>query len=290
MRNFNLNQCWSSLIIEELIRNEVDYFCLAPGSRSASLAVAVAQNSRAKSFVLFDQRALAFHALGYASATRKTCAVITTSGTAAANLFPAIIEASKKKLPLVILTADRPPELRATGANQTIDQVKMFGEYVRWHFDMPCPTTDIPANFVLTTVDQAVFRANGELKGPVHINCMYREPLFEGRDRSGPVPADLKYWQNARTPYTSYVTAEKKLGVDTVNELAQKIRGIKQGIIVVGKLVGPREQKSVLALSEKLNWPVFADVTSGLRLGCTHKNVISYFAQIFLSPRFKKSL
>src|SRR3989338_1699783 len=249
MRNFNLNQCWSSLIIEELIRNGVEYFCLAPGSRSSPLAVAVATNPRAKSFVHFDERALAFHALGYASATRKTCAVITTSGTAAANLFPAIIEASKKKLPLIILTADRPPESRATGANQTIDQVKIFGEYVRWQFDMPCPTTDIPANFVLTTVDQAVFRANGELKGPVHINCMYREPLVGNRRES--VPAELKCWQNSRTPYTAYVTAEKKLGVDTVNELAQKIRGIKQGIIVVGKLVGPRSEEHTSELQSQ---------------------------------------
>ena len=286
----NINSLWSSLIIEELIRNGVDYFCLAPGSRSSPLAVAVATNPRAKSFVHFDERALAFHALGYVSAARRACAVITTSGTAAANLFPAIIEASKKKLPLVILTADRPPELRHTGANQTIDQVKIFGEYVRWQFDMPCPTTEIAPGFILTTIDQAVFRANGELKGPVHINCMYREPLFEGRDRSRAVPADLKHWQNAGVPYTSYVTARKNLGADTVDAIAQKIRGIKQGIIVVGKLAGPGEQKSVLALAEKLNWPVFPDVTSGLRLGDSHKNVIHYFDQILLSPAHPRSV
>lgn len=281
----NANHLWSSLIIEELIRNGIEYFCLAPGSRSSPLAVAVATNPRAKSFVHFDERALAFHALGYASATRKACAVITTSGTAAANLFPAIIEASKKKLPLVILTADRPPELRYTGASQTIDQVKMFGEYVRWQFDMPCPTTDIPANFVLTTIDQAVFRANGELKGPVHLNCMYREPLTPAKKGTGmSVPYVLKRWQTARTPYTSYVTSERKLGADTMDEIAEQIRGIKNGVIVVGKLAGPREQKSVLALAEKLNWPVFADVTSGLRLGNSHKNVIHYFDQILLSP------
>ena len=285
MKNLNLNQFWSSLIVEELIRNGVDYFCVAPGSRSSPLAVAVAANPRAKSFVHFDERALAFHALGYASATRKACAVITTSGTAAANLFPAIIEASKKKLPLVILTADRPPEFRATGANQTIDQIKIFGEYVRWFFDLPCPTTDIPPGFVLTTIDQAVFRANGELKGPVHLNCMYREPLFEnGRDSSRAVPADLKYWQDSRTPYTSYFcsgdTYQKERYVSP--EIEEKIRGIKRGVIVVGKLASMAEQKNVLALAEKLNWPVFADVTSGLRLGCPHKNVIHYFDQILL--------
>ena len=281
MKNSNLNQCWSSLIIEELIRNGVDYFCLAPGSRSSPLAVAVAQNSKAKSFVHFDERALAFHALGYTSATRKACAVITTSGTAAANLFPAIIEASKKKLPLVILTADRPPELRYTGANQTIDQVKIFGEYVRWQFDMPCPTDTIPANFVLTTIDQAVFRASGELKGPVHINCMYREPLVDVGDRSRPVPTELKRWYNARTPYTRYIVSQKKL--DSLDEIIARIKKIKRGVIVVGKLALAAEGRSVLALAEKLNWPVFPDVTSGLRLGNSHKNVIFYFDQILLT-------
>ncbi|MBI5025046.1 MAG: 2-succinyl-5-enolpyruvyl-6-hydroxy-3-cyclohexene-1-carboxylic-acid synthase [Candidatus Omnitrophica bacterium] len=274
----NINCLWASLIVEELIRSGVDCFCLAPGSRSSPLAVAVAENPRAKSFVHFDERALAFHALGYTSATRKACAVITTSGTAAANLFPAIIEASKRKLPLVILTADRPPELRYTGANQTIDQVKIFGEYVRWQFDMPCPTTEIAPGFILTTIDQAVFRANGELKGPVHINCMYREPLF----KKGAASFFLKHWQKTRAPYTSYISAQKKLGTDTINEIAKRIRGIKQGIIVVGKLAGAREQKSVLALAERLNWPVFPDVTSGLRLGNSHKNVIHYFDQILL--------
>lgn len=282
----NANHLWSSLIVEELIRNGVEYFCISPGSRSSPLAVAVATNPRAKSFVHFDERGMAFHAIGHASAKRKACAVITTSGTAAANLLPAIVEASKKKLPLIVLTADRPPELRATGANQTIDQIKIFGEYVRWQFDMPCPTTDIPANFVLTTVDQAVFRANGELKGPVHINCMYREPLFEKVGNGfKPFPAELKHWQNARIPYTSYFrsgdTYQKERDVSP--EIAEKIRGVKCGVIAVGKLASSAEQRSVLALAEKLGWPVFVDATSGLRLGNSHKNVIHYFDQILLS-------
>ena len=157
--NININFLWSSLIVEELIRNGVDYFCLAPGSRSSPLAVAVAENPKAKSFIHFDERGLGFYALGMTSATKQPCAIITTSGTAVANLFPSIIEASKKKLPLIILTADRPPELRFTGANQTIDQVKIFGDYVRFFFDLPTPTEDIRPEFVLTTIDQAVARA-----------------------------------------------------------------------------------------------------------------------------------
>lgn len=276
----NMNDLWAFLIVEELIRNDVDYFCLSPGSRSAPLAVALAQNRRAKSFVHFDERGMAFHALGYVSATGKACALITTSGTAVGNLFPAVVEASKKKLPLILLTADRPPELRACGAHQTIDQVKIFGEYVRWHFDMPCPAADIPPSFVLTTIDQAVFRAQGELKGPVHVNCMFREPLFNGREQACLFPTQLKCWQNTRAPYTSYFATPGNINEDVANTVVREVRAIKRGIIVAGKLTGSQERESVLTLAEKLNWPVFPDVSSGLRLGCRHKNVIPYFDQI----------
>src|SRR5208283_1917503 len=107
----------------------------------------------------FDERGLAFHAMGYAAAAQKPAVLICTSGTAAANFFPAVIEASKKKLPLIILTADRPPELRATGAMQTIDQAGLYGKYPQWATDMPCPDTKIPPEFVLTTTDQAWYQA-----------------------------------------------------------------------------------------------------------------------------------
>ena len=172
----NINHCWASLMVEELTRLGADYFCVAPGSRSSPLVIAVAQNKNAKSFVHFDERGLAFHAMGYAAATQKPAMLICTSGTAAANFFPAVIEASKKKLPLIVLTADRPPELRQTGAAQTIDQVGIFGKYTQWATDMPCPDTNIDPQFVLTTMDQAWYQAMRN-RGVVHINCMFRQPL-----------------------------------------------------------------------------------------------------------------
>ena len=126
----NINYLWADLMIEELIRNGVNTFCISPGSRSSALTMAVANNPKAKSLIHFDERGSAYRALGIIAATRKPCAVITTSGTAAANVFPAVIEASKKKAPLIVLTADRPPELRFTGAHQTIDQNKIYGDWV----------------------------------------------------------------------------------------------------------------------------------------------------------------
>ena len=285
----NMNYLWANLMIEELIRNGVNTFCISPGSRSSPLVLAVANNPKAKSLIHFDERGSAFRALGIASAMRKPCVVITTSGTAAANVFPAVIEASKKKVPLIILTADRPPELRFTGAHQTIDQNKMYGEYVRWFFDLPCPTEAIALEFILTTIDQAISRAKGNPGGPVHINCMYREPLIGAGLKS--TPTYLKTicnWEKDTSPYTQYVPSNAHLDQNAIKELIDKIENIKSGIIVVGKLSSLKEQKSVLKLTEKLNWPVFADISSGLRLGNAHKNIIHYFDQILLSDQYQK--
>ena len=124
MHHLNLN--WSNCIIEQLLKQGVTYFCLGAGSRSTPLALAVADHPDTEHLVHFDERGVAFHALGYAKATRRPAVVITTSGTAVANLFPAIMEACNERIPLILLTADRPHELRDCGANQTCDQIKIF--------------------------------------------------------------------------------------------------------------------------------------------------------------------
>ncbi len=287
----NINYLWSNLLIEEFVRNGLDYCCISPGSRSAPLTVAAALNPKMKTFVHFDERGEGFHALGYSSATGKPSIVITTSGSALGNLFPAIIEASKKKIPLIILTADRPPELRFTGANQTIDQVKIFGDYVRWSFDMPTPTQDIPAEFILTTVDQAIHRSMGELKGPVHLNCMFREPLepSPSKENFTRYLKHIQTWQKSKKVYTHYTTANPTLSNDDLLNVTSQINAIKRGIIVVGK-IAKKDRLSVLKLSEKLGWPIFPDITSGLRVGIDHKNIIPYFDQILLSTSAKKQI
>ena len=145
-----MNQLWGYLIVEELVRNGVDYFVISPGSRSTPLTATVAQHPRAQKIVCLDERGAAFHALGYARATGNPAVLICTSGSAAANYLPAVIEASIDNIPLIILSADRPPELRQTGANQTIDQVYLYGSYPKWEFDLPCPTAEISPYMVLT--------------------------------------------------------------------------------------------------------------------------------------------
>ncbi|HPC10479.1 MAG TPA: thiamine pyrophosphate-binding protein, partial [candidate division Zixibacteria bacterium] len=140
----NLNSLWAEAAVEELVRCGVRLFCLCPGSRSTPLTAAAARHEAARKIVHFDERGAAFCALGYARATEKPAAVVVTSGTAAANLYPAVIEAAMDGVPLLVLTADRPPELRASGANQTIDQTKLYADYPRWFFDLPCSSRETP--------------------------------------------------------------------------------------------------------------------------------------------------
>ncbi len=201
-----INQIWADLFVEELIRAGVGLFCIAPGSRSAPLALAVAAHPRAQCVMHYDERGTAFCTLGYGRATRRPAAWITTSGTAVANGMPAVVEASMDAVPMLLVTSDRPPELRAAGANQTIDQVKIFGNYVRWQFDLPTPDPAIDPAVVLTTADQAVYRATRMPAGPVHLNVMYREPLFSNPDRSryAEYLDRLQAWRDAETPYTRY--------------------------------------------------------------------------------------
>ncbi len=281
----NINHAWGHLIVEELRRNGVEYFCISPGSRSSPLTVAAAENKGVEAFIHFDERGAAFHALGYVSAKKKPCALICTSGTAVANYFPAIIEASKKKLPLIVLTADRPPEIRLTGADQTIDQVKIFGEHVRYFMDVPCPSADIKPEFVLTTIDQAVYRAKFPMAGPVHLNCMFREPLAPIKSGANlkAYTANLKDWEKDTAPFTHYTHAPNELSSVQALEIRKILTSSKTGIIVVGKLAGSEEQKNVLTLAQKLQWPIFPDVTSGLRLGTQDANVVPYFDQLLLA-------
>src|SRR5215213_3717511 len=192
------NRLWAYLIVEELLRCGIEFFCVAPGSRSTPLVAALAANARARSLIHFDERGTAFAALGYARATGRPAAWITTSGTAVANGLPAVVEAATDGVPMVLLTADRPPELRQTGANQTIDQPDIFGDYIRWRFDLPAPDPAIDPAMVLTTVDQAAYRASRTPQGPVHLNLMFREPLLpEDEDAlSGP-----SSWMKSGEPY-----------------------------------------------------------------------------------------
>jgi len=288
----SLNQLWGSLIVEELIRNGINYFCISPGSRSAPLTIAVSRNPCAKSIICFDERSAAFHALGYARAQGKPAVVVTTSGTAVANCFPAVLEAAMDALPLLVLSADRPPELLENGANQTIQQVNIFGEYVRWQFTLPCPDENITPQMVLTTVDHAVYMARRAPAGPVHLNCRFREPLAPVKKPFAPTYTQiLDSWVTGHQPYTSYTASVLTLPLSDLQALAGVITQTHHGLMIAGRMQSEEEIKAVSRLASALNWPVFADITSGLRCGRTSiPNMIHYFDQLLLSERFKQYL
>jgi len=259
---------WTQLLVEELVRNGVDTFFVAPGSRSTPLTVAVAQHPEAEAVLHVDERGNAFAALGYGRATQTPAAWITTSGTAVANGLPAVVEASVDGVPLLLLTADRPPELRDTGANQTIDQVKIFGDYARWQVDVPPPTDEIDPAYVLTTTNQAVHRARRAPAGPVHVNCMFRKPLEPVEsDVSVTVPETVKRWAAGTEPYTQYPTPVSTPPRPEVEALAERLGGTEKGLVVAGRLDSAAAADAVQRVAVHLGWPLVPDLTSRLRLG-----------------------
>ncbi len=285
----NLNHLWAGILVEELVRGGVACFCVSPGSRSTPLAVAAAQHPRAHCVVHFDERGAAFHALGWASSTGRPAALICTSGSAAANYWPAVVEASASRVPLILLTADRPPELLDCRANQAIDQTKLFGHYVRWSFVLPCPDPAMPPSLVLTTADQALYRAQHVPAGPVHIDCMYREPLAPVPGTGEDVTAacqSIAQWLHSETAFTAHHAPEYRLSDADERKVMERVNGVRCGLLVVGRLRTGEEAAAVQRLAEALGWPVFPDVLSGLRLGASQARFVHHFDQLLLSPRF----
>lgn len=269
MNTGDLNNEWAAAIIELLVQQKVDYFCLSPGSRVTPLSIALANHPKAKAFVHFDERGTAFHALGYAKATGRPAAIITTSGTAVGNLFPAIMEASLSRTPLIVITSDRPPELRDVSANQTLDQVKIFGNYVRFDVDLPTPSAVLSKHYLASTIAQAVFMSLQPPLGPVHLNCMFREPLFSDKPVKEVPSAPLNYDSCA------FIPSEELL-----LKWAAHLFSYKKGIILVGELPVSNNKASIIELSKRLGWPIFPDVFSGLR---TDNTVIAHYDLIIRS-------
>lgn len=266
----NRNTLWANVFVDELARSGLEAVCIAPGSRSTPLTLAFAQHDRIKVFSHLDERSAAFFALGHAIGTKKPAALVCTSGTAAANWFPAVIEAYQFEVPLLLLTSDRPHELRHSGANQTIDQVKLYGDYALWAVDMALPEADSPdiaIRNLRTTANRAFATANGLRQGPVHINFPFRKPLEPTE-----VQADTKTIvasAEARpdeAPFTAWQIAKPQASNDVIEQLAGLIEGNERGIIVCGpQSPGEEFPAAVAMLSKQTGYPIFADPLSGVR-------------------------
>ena len=275
----NINMLWAVLTVEELCRCGVTVFCLCPGSRSTPLAVAVSWNAKATSVVMHDERSAGFYCVGYARAKRKPAACIVTSGTAVANLLPAAVEASQQGLPMLLLTADRPFELRDNGSNQTIEQAGIFGRYVRWSRDLCCPSDQIPANVLLSDVDFAVHRASSSPRGPVHLNFQFREnlapdggpvrdnppgnPISSTWSRACIASLNMAKWEHSALPHTLYPSASSH--VEVPSEVLSSMARARRGLVIVGNLFTAEDMATVGWVAAEPCWPVWCDAQSGGR-------------------------
>ena len=280
----NINALWSALLIEELWRLGVRHCCIAPGSRSAPLTLMAAEHPELTRHVHFDERGLGFFALGLAKSRREPVAIITTSGTAVANLYPALIEARQTGVPLVIITADRPPELINCGANQAIEQQDIYSGYPGAVLNLPTPDEQISVNWVLTSIDQA-FARSCQAGLPLHINCQFREPLYPDGHYHDYYPAlsGAGHWLNSHQPHTTYQLPEPDM-LPVPSQWPEFVEG--QGIIVAGRIDAGTEVEAIVQLAEVLGWPLIADIQSQLH---GHPATLGY-ADLVLANDYGRSL
>lgn len=262
----NPNITWAVTFVNELARAGLTAVCIAPGSRSTPLTLAFDAHPDIATYLHLDERSAAFFALGIALETDKPAALVCTSGTATANFHPAIIEAYQSQVPLLILTTDRPPELRHSGANQTIDQVKMFGDHVLWSVDMDVPTatpTAVSLRNLQTTAVRAVAKANGLVKGPVHLNFPFRKPLEPSSEQLAVTNHPL-----LTRPHTTIEHGTVTPTQGQIESLATIINQHERGLIVCGPRCPQGDFAGAVAkLSQQSGYPIVADPLSGMRFG-----------------------
>jgi len=287
----NPSTAFGTVFADELIRCGVREAVLAPGSRSAPLALALFDRSSSgpqqalRLHVRVDERSAAFLALGLAKAARRPVVLVCTSGTAAAHFHAAVIEADEAGVPLIVLTADRPPELRGTGANQTIDQIKLYGGAVRWFCEAGVPQARPGmAGYWRSLACRAWALASGEagtFPGPVHVNVPLRDPLVPG---TGPGEADWPESLAGRpggAPWTS--TAGAGVGVAERGARAG-LDWAERGVVVCGD--GDYDPAPLLELAEAASWPVLAEPSSSARQG---PNALAAYGYLLDAPGFAGS-
>jgi 2-succinyl-5-enolpyruvyl-6-hydroxy-3-cyclohexene-1-carboxylate synthase len=266
----NRNTLWAEVFVSELAAGGVSAVCIAPGSRSTPLTVAFADHSDITVFSHLDERSMGFFALGRAKRTGDPTPLLSTSGTATANFHPAVIEANQARVPLVVLTADRPPELRDSGANQTIDQRELYGSAVRWYHELPEPEAHSEKlRSLRVTAARALATSTGTPPGPVHLNFPFRKPL-EPVPVSGDVPNDFDYDNplaaNGRDgPFVHTAQGRPALDNATIEHVREALT-VERGLIVAGPSTD-LDAGAIAALADSTGFPVCADPLSGLRFG-----------------------
>ncbi|HEY1296310.1 MAG TPA: 2-succinyl-5-enolpyruvyl-6-hydroxy-3-cyclohexene-1-carboxylic-acid synthase [Chloroflexota bacterium] len=244
----------------------IKHVCACPGSRSTPLAIVLAREPRIKLWMHLDERSAAYFGLGLARTLREPVALLATSGTATANFFPAVVEATLSRVPLVVLTADRPHELRDNGAAQTIDQIHLYGQHVKWFFDLPEPDgSQLQLRHLAALAARAVSTALGEPPGPVHLNWPFRDPLVPAL----PSESASSHLERVRVSHPRLAPSR-----DAVDDLAVTLRNRARGLIVIGPHDDPDLAEPVTRLAARLGYPMLVDALSNLRHGSHDRSQI----------------
>ncbi|HTB63619.1 MAG TPA: 2-succinyl-5-enolpyruvyl-6-hydroxy-3-cyclohexene-1-carboxylic-acid synthase [Opitutales bacterium] len=263
----NVNCLWGEIAAGALSRCGLRHVVMAPGSRSGPLVWGLTRTAGITAVSVLDERSAAFYALGLARASGRPVAVVCTSGTAAANFFPAVIEASMSAVPLLVLTADRPPELRDCHAGQAIDQTKIYGNYPRWQHEMALPENRVELlRYLRETMVHAWERAQGPWPGPVQVNFPFREPLAPTAQAGFAAPArvDLENILGENTADSAVF----KMPNGRVPAGIKEVLSARNGVVIAGP-AQPAERtayvKAAVAWAKRRGWPVLADALSPLR-------------------------
>lgn len=279
------NAVWATVLVETLVRAGVRRAVVSPGSRSTPLTLALARNPGMEAIPVLDERSAAFFALGMAKAASCPVVLVCTSGTAGANYFPAVIEAHESGVPLIVITADRPPEMRDCASGQTIDQQKLFGSFARYYHEFSLPeATESRLRYLRQAVLHACERALGPVKGPVHLNAPFRDPLVAPADGSAAVNLSIDWERFFRHVGPLRVGAHVAAG--------PLFTPSAKGLIVVGNETLDHDlPQSVAELARKLGWPVITDGLSALRNhGGRVPNLVSTADLILRNPAIAVSL
>lgn len=294
MDRTNGNTALASAFVEELARGGLRQAVISPGSRSTPLAVALWRQPEIEVSVIVDERSAAFFALGAAQATGAPVTMLCTSGTAAANYHPAICEADESAVPLIALSADRPPELRGIGAGQTIDQVKLFGSSVRWFCEVGTHEADDDGLLHYRSVAcRALAAARGEHRpGPVHLNLPWREPLAP-TPVEGAVSATDPLALEGRDvrPLTAVTPIDMEPSQFLLDEVAGHIGESDFGVIVAGRQLDPELREPLVHLARVAGFPILAEPTSQLRCGPHDRSyVVSTYDHLLRDGGFREEM
>lgn len=284
----NLNTLWASILVETLDRLGLTIAVVCPGSRSTPLTVALARHPRIETIPILDERSAAFFALGLAKKLYQPVVLVCTSGTATANFYPAVIEARESHVPLLILTADRPPELRHAHAGQTIDQVKLYGNYPNWQAEISCPSAKLDRLcYLRQTIIHAWSRCLDPVPGVVHLNLPFRDPL-------APTP-DLEIAKLAanfeQETFFSHISPPQP----TINYQSLEITSLPPKGIIIAGLASPSHPESycqaIAKLSHSQQYPVLAEALSPLRnYAHLNKHLITTYDLLLRDPVLKAQL